>query len=42
MHSQSSLFQDIEKGGLSGIIETEEKELTTLLIKTYTMIVLSM
>ena len=42
VHSQSSLLQDIEEGSLSGIIETEEQELTTLLIKTYTMIVLSM
>lgn len=37
VHSQSSLLQDIEESSLSGIIETEEKKLTTLLIKTYDM-----
>lgn len=37
MHGESSLLQDIEEGGLSGVIETEEKELAALLIETYAM-----
>lgn len=37
VHSESSLLQNIEEGGLSGVIETEEKELATLLIETYFM-----
>lgn len=35
MYSQSSLLQDIKKGGLSSIIETQEQQLSALLIQTY-------
>ena len=34
VNSQSSLLQHIEKRGLSGIIQTKEKELSALLIQT--------
>ena len=35
VYSQSSLLQDIEKGGLSSVIETKEQQLSALLIQTY-------
>ena len=34
VNSQSSLLQHIEKRGLAGIIQTQEKELSALLIQT--------